>query len=398
MFNTIANNNQATSLQRFQAFVTQAKDNYQNAQTRFIEIDPNFNSDSNQPTKFLVSLGQGLQNALLSTPLMATIVSLFNNNNFFLVQKAIQTNNTTFPFDKLLANFLTNTPTDGYLKIPMLEANKFLKTNLNSDLYVTDALHITNEALNKFALVRDMNGVSALALDDKQRDLATRKKVLLYYALIPQTSSQFKIDLKQQLLTFFQNNKQWLIWDFIKTNPSQKIFRFDDRIDSFLLSDNNQSALKQLMDQFSLYNQIQKNNQRIFHAQKALYDYKQPLFNKPFYQNGLASFFPFVIQNANDVASFSHFEMLEVLKPFTSKTTTNQKQAYQALLNQAKLYLNQIKNQITPQNNPNSGYIATNNFFLNQLLLGAFSDGDFILKQTNYQLLSEKLLDSKKLK
>lgn len=277
-FNDKKNNDGSSTVQKYQSFLTAADKNPNfklsttgNDQIGLKNIDKNFTEDSS--TKILVKNGSAYND--LYTEFAAASAHLYQRIPFTtnrgtlkatvnaINEKQITTSGTVangLGVDPITDEFvqttqftssnggsssqLIQTELDTPLVKELINPTGPLSSKSNGKLYAIDAFTPSNskttngsqttKILDEFMFLRNEAGVHAISIDGIQHiqkaksEIEKKNKsgdIVFYYSLMKKAGfSNFDVDIKSELSTFFNNNKNFLILEFAKTADGQKMF------------------------------------------------------------------------------------------------------------------------------------------------------------------------------
>lgn len=341
-FNNKKNNDGSSTVQKYQSFLSAADANPNfklatngNDQIGLKKIDKAFTEDSS--TKILFKNGSSYNN--LYTEFAAASAHLYQKIPLTtkdgtlkttvnaINEKQITTSGTitnglgvdpitdefvqTAPFTQSSggsSSQLIQTELDTQLVKDLINPTGPLSSKSNGKLYSIDAFTPSNtktnngsqttKILDEFMFLRNEAGVHAISIDGIQHiqkaksDIEKKNKsgdIVFYYSLMKKAGFfDFDVDIKSELTTFFNNNKNFLILEFAKTDDGKKMF-FNNTSDS---NQTNRQELYNFITSLVEYRfALSKVNRQKEFVQK-MYDAKSKYsvnYGVDAFKNGLAS-------------------------------------------------------------------------------------------------------------
>ncbi|MCF0217683.1 MAG: hypothetical protein HUJ42_01410 [Malacoplasma sp.] len=277
----------------------------------------------------------------------------------------------------------------------------------------------TSSPLSDFMFFRTNNGVSAAAIDgktligkatnvaDKKTDAAL---VVLYrYLLGKYTSTDFTIDLSNELSSFFSSNTDWLIYEFAQT-PTFNLIDGETYTNKMFSTTSIADANSiNLATSIANYLQNAAYYDKSTSAAQSMYENKKPLnqnYGYTVYKNGLASSFDYKYVSDNNTEKYygisSNYLFENALlastgiNPFTTtisvvnvnnSTLANNTSLYQSVVNAIPNVINNLQVQ-SGDYSQYSQYVFSNNYFVNAALTNTLSDSSFIKSLAQNKVLS----------
>ena len=383
------------------------------------------NTSRNKLSKSVTTTTNGPFDAITSN-FVSTSKDDFKNSSLSTISSS-DSSSTYIPYtqlsDSLVKNVLSN---NAYSLLSANNSNtggNGTKSYSSSNgLYTIDAFIPNETNLKNVSFLRDTDGVYAITLDgeayiSKAATLSDAKKragdIVLYRYLeskmpsgaVSSSSGLTSIDLLSTLKTFYQNNRDWLIYEYAQSkstssssssNDSQSLFDF-----SFITSNAN---AKKVLNDISAYYYILNRYQKIESYQEAVYKAKSTYssnYGSVANKNGLVSQFPYEFINASGITTskavsstigyYSQLSTLKVEQPSWWTTTSGSSIDWNdpnstngirsTLMTDIGKYIDTISiSQLTSSFSgfKYSQYIYTDDFFLNQAILAVGSDGNLL--------------------
>lgn len=387
------------------------------------------NTSRNKLSKSITTTTTGPFDAITSN-FVSTSKDDFKNSSLSTISSS-DSSGTYIPYtqlsDSLVKNVLSSNAYSLLTSNNSSTGNTSKKYDSSNGLYTIDAF-ISNETnLKNVLFLRDTDGVYAITLDgeayiSKATTLSDAKKragnIVLYRYLeskmpsgaVSSSSGLTSIDLLSTLKTFYQNNRDWLIYEYAQSkststsssnNSSQSLFDF-----SFITSNTN---AKNVLNDISAYYYILNRYQKIESYQEAAYKAKSTYssnYGSVANKNGLTSQFPYEFVDASSgtttskanatsstIGYYSQLSTLKVEQPSWWSTTTTSSSSVDwndpnstngirsTLMKDIETYVSSISiSQLTSSFSgfKYSQYIYTDDFFLNQAILAVGSDGNLL--------------------
>lgn len=410
------------------------------------------NTSRNKLSKSITTTNTDPFDAITSN-FVSTDKSAFKNNSTSVSSSSSTSSDSYIPYTQLSDSLVKNVLSSNAYSL--LSSNNSginaasEKYDTSNGLYTIDAFIPDESNLKNVLFLRDTDGVYAITLDgeayiSKATTLSDAKKragnIVLYRYLeskmpsgaVNSSSGLTSIDLLSTLKTFYQNNRDWLIYEYAQSkststassNNSQSLFDF-----SFI---NSNSNAKKVLNDISAYYYILNRYQKIESYQEAVYKAKSTYssnYGSVANKNGLASQFPYAFTGASvttttkdnatssTIGYYSQLSTLKVEQPSWWSTTSSSSVDWNdpnsssgiryTLMNDIANYVSSISiSQLTSSFSgfKYSQYIYTDDFFLNQAILAVGSDGNLLgdmikknilLSSINGSSSSNKILQNK---
>ena len=335
------------------------------------------------------------------------------SDNFVKNTTIIRANNE--PANVVLSNELSKAIVNenGPLKdlINSTAPNPFAQNNTGNISSIDTFQPNQSDKLNDFLMIRDEAGVHAVAIEGKKfiGDTTKKKtvsfeeakkraaKIVLYHHFNAENYKDdppLAIDVKDQVTTFFNNNMEYLISEYIQKNNDQKLFLFDETFEKEF--SNNKDNLKNLFNSVSTYlfelskvDAVKEYNEKMLSAKQVYAD----AYGVDTKKNGFASKW---IYNKSKKAKTNSFDVANTVEIVKKDPFDKNDGSYTKYVQLIDPFVNGLSLQPLKSNFDGfkySQYIYTNNSLANEVLYSFGIDSNSMGDVIKIDILTEHLKD-----